>query len=107
MNGFEIICMAPASRRHKGELVLERILQIAKDLGINRYTRRANNESVGLDGRYHSVHFFELADEPEELSFILNEDQADGLLKRIAAENLPVFCLRRSLEFFYFGVDDG
>jgi len=105
MKGCEITFMAPRSRRHQGESVLDAVLRIAKAHGITRHTRRTNTESVGIGGRSHSAHFFELADEPEELSFILVNGQADELIRAVKAEGLCVFCTRHKTEFFQFGAD--
>lgn len=103
MKGFEITFMAPRSRRRHGEPVLDAVVRIAKAHGVTRYTRRTDTESVGAGGRAHSAHFFELADEPEEVSFILVDGKTDELMRAIDAEGLSVFCIRRAIEFFQFG----
>lgn len=105
MKGFELSFMAPRSRRHHGESVIDAVVRLAKANGITRHTRRTNTESVGLGGQSHSAHFFELADEPEEVSFILVNGQTDELMQAVHAEGLRVFCVRREIEFFQFGAD--
>lgn len=105
MQGFELIFMAPRSYRHKGEMSLDAIVDLAKTHGIYRYTRRMDSESVGTDKHRHSAHFFELTDEPEELMFIVDDDLADELLEAVHEQNIKVFCFRRAVEFFHLGSD--
>jgi len=103
MKGYEITFMAPRSRRQHGEPVLDAVVRIAQAHGVTRHTRRTDTESVGAGGRSHSAHFFELADEPEEVSFILVNGKTDELMRAVDAEGLCVFCIRREIEFFQFG----
>lgn len=104
MKGYELTFMAPRSRRWRGESVLDAVVRLAKAQGVTRHTRRTDTESVGAGGRSHSAHFFELADEPEEVSFILANGKSDALMQAVQAEGLCVFCIRREIEFFQFGV---
>lgn len=103
MKGCELTFMAPRSRRHRGESVLDAVVRIARAHGVIRHTRRTNTESVGAGGHSHSAHFFELADEPEEVSFILENGKTDELLQAVHDASLYVFCIRREIEFFQFG----
>ncbi len=106
MKGFEITFMAPRSRRHHGAPVLDVIVRLAKEHGVARHTRRINSESVGVNGHSHSAHFFELADEPEEVSFILLNGKTEEIMQAVEREGLFVFCIRRELEFFQYGAPD-
>jgi len=105
MQGFELIFMAPRSHRHKRQMTLDAIVDLAKTHGIYRYTRRMDSESIGNGGHRHSAHFFELTDEPEELMFIVDGDQADELLAAVQEQNIKIFCVRRGIEFYHFGTD--
>lgn len=103
MKGFELVFMAPRSRRHDGKPVIDAITGIARSQGIKRYTRRINTEGVGPSGHTHSSHFFELMDEPEELAFVLDSDKAELLLQTVEAEGIHVFCMRRPIDYWQFG----
>ncbi|MGN8158020.1 DUF190 domain-containing protein [Salinisphaera sp. RV14] len=103
MKGFEVIFMAPRSRRHHGKPVLDAVAGIAKSHDIKRHTRRVDAEGTGASGHTHSAHFFELADEPEELMFVLDGDKADELMRAVEEEKLHVFCIRRTIEYWEFG----
>lgn len=103
MKGFELIFIAPRSRRHDGEPVLDTVARLAREQDITRVTRRDDIEGVGGSGHTHSAHFFESADEPQELMFVLDGDASDTLIRAVEEAGLPVFCLRRSIDYWQFG----
>lgn len=100
MKGFEVIFMAPRSSHYHGKPVLDAVVEIAKSHDIKRHTRRVDAEGTGASGHTHSAHFFELADEPEELMFVLDGEKADELMRAVKAEQLHVFCIRRTIEYW-------
>ena len=83
MKGFELIFMAPRSRRHHGKPVLDTVAELAREQGIEHSTRRVDAQGTGHSGHTHSAHFFEQADEPEELMFVLDGGQADALVRSV------------------------
>lgn len=97
--GFEVMFMAPRSQRHHGKPVLDAVIAIAKAHDIHRYTRRIDAEGTGKTGRTHAAHFFELADEPEEVLFVLGTHRTHELLSAVRAESMHVFCVCRAIEF--------
>lgn len=105
MKGLELIFMAPRSRRHTGMPVLDAVAKLARSHGIERMTRRMDSEGTGADDHSHSAHFFELTDEPEELMFVLDSGKADTLVRAVEEQDMYVFCLRRSIDYWQFGED--
>lgn len=103
MKGFEVIFMAPRSRKHDGKPVIDAVADLARAQGVTRMTRRVDAEGVGSNGHTHSAHFFELADEPEELMFVLDGGEADALIRAVEDKALPVFCVRRAIDYWRFG----
>lgn len=97
--GYEIIFIMPQNRRHKGKLVSELIEETAKNLGINRMTKRMDNEGRGDNGHLHSAHFFELADQPMEIIFVLDRETGERLLDAVRETEAHVFFVRK--EVFY------
>lgn len=100
-NGYEILFMAPRSQRHRSKPVLDVVVAIAKAHDIHRYTRRVDAEGIGRGGRTHAAHFFELADEPEELLYVLGSHRTHELLQALKAESVHVFSVCRAIEFGY------
>ena len=103
MKGFEVIFMAPRSRAHDGRPVLDTVADIARRQGVTRSTRRVDAEGTEVSGHAHAAHFFELADEPEELMFVLDGGEADALIRAVEEEEIAVFCLRRAIDYWQFG----
>lgn len=103
MKGSELIFMAPRSRRHSGIPVLDAVAKLAREHGIKHLTRRVDSEGIGNNGHIHSTHFFDLADEPEELMYVLDNIEADTLMRAVEKECIHVFCVRRPIEYWKFG----
>lgn len=47
----------------------------------------------------HSAHFFDLADQPEQLLVVVSEPQSRSLLERIAAEGEKIFYVKAAVEY--------
>ncbi len=101
--GFELVFMAPQSRRHRGKGVIDTVIEQAHALGITRMTKRIAAEGAGSNGQVHSAHFFELADQPIELAYVLDVDLADRLIDAVDRQGIHVFCLRRPVDYADLG----
>lgn len=102
-SGYEIIFIAPQNRRHHGKRVIDLVVEKARELGIQQFTKRMDSEGQGLNGQMHSAHFFELADQPVELVFVLDESLCTALIDAVKASGAHVFCIRKPVEFGEFG----
>jgi len=103
-SGYEVIFILPESRRHNGKRVYDLVVEMAIDLGITRMTKRSDAEGMGEDGKLHSAHFFDLADQPIELMYAMNESQAERFISAIEETGAPVFCICRPV---YYGQLNG
>lgn len=97
--GLEVIFITPQSRRHKGRLVSDLIVEQAKTLGIKRVTKRIDAEGMGEKGHLHSWHFFEQADQPMELMFVVEESLGQQLIDGVSQAGIHAFCVARPVEF--------
>lgn len=102
-SGYELLFMAPESRRHQGRPVIDAVVAEAQKLGITRYTRRVDVLSAGENGHVHAAHFFELADRPIEVMFVLEPTLAERLIEAVDDAGIDVFCLRRPVEYGHLG----
>lgn len=105
MKGKELVFMAPRSRHHHGQPVMDAILHIAQSQGIKHYIRNYYAEGSDAQGHVHSAHFFELTDEPEELKIILGNARAKALYEEVVRQRIRVFCLQRPVEYDMLGED--
>lgn len=103
MHGYQISFYTQQGRRHKHMSIAEWLLQEAKALGIAGATVAAAQGGYGRDGLYHSSHFFELGDQPVEVSLAVSATQADQLFVRVKEENVPLFYIKTPIEFGIIG----
>lgn len=97
--GYEVIFITPQNRRHDGKLVSKHVVDIAHDLGIGRMTKRLDSEGQGTSGHLHSAHFFELADQPIEIMFVVGRETGERLIEAVRSAGIHVFCIRKQVEF--------
>ncbi|OWY40685.1 hypothetical protein CEK28_02430 [Xenophilus sp. AP218F] len=99
MQGFQITFFTQQDRRHGGLPLGEWLLQAARELGVAGGTLLAASEGFGHDRKLRSSHFFELAEQPVEVTLALGEDDAARLFQRLRAENIHVFYVKTPIEF--------
>ncbi len=107
MKGFQITFFTQQDRRHGHLPMFEWLMQEAKALGIRGSTVVTAAEGYGHSGRRHSAHFFELADQPVEVTMAMTEDQAMALFERLEHEKANVFYVKAPVEFGTVGADGG
>lgn len=99
-SGYEVIFFLPESRRHNGKRVYNWVIDTAESLGIDRMTKRSDVEGTGADGKLHSAHFFDLADQPIEIMYAMDEEKAESFISAVEKTGAPLFCICRPI---YFG----
>jgi PII-like signaling protein len=71
---------------------------------IRGATLIAAQEGLGSHHRLHSAHFFDLADQPVEVTMIVSEQECDALLERLRNEpDLHLFYAKSHVEFGTIG----
>lgn len=103
MQGFLLTFFSAQDRRVDGCAVAPWLLDQAQRLGIAGGTVLAAAEGVGHDRRLHMARFFELADQPIEVQFVLSAAQADLLMAAVAQADVRLFYTRTALEFGVLG----
>ena len=78
-------------------------MELCRTLGITGVTTIAGIEGVGRGGKVHSAHFFELADQPLEITMALTEAQCTALFAQLQQENADIFYVRTAVEFGVVG----
>ncbi|HEY8906088.1 MAG TPA: DUF190 domain-containing protein [Rhodoferax sp.] len=103
MNGFQVTFFTQQDRRNHGQPLADWLLKAAKGLGIAGGTVIAASEGLGHDKRLHSAHFFELADQPIEVTFALSEDQMKALFALLEREPIRLFYTKTPIEYGVLG----
>lgn len=99
MKGFQITFFTQQNRKHRGRQLAEWLLEFAQSHGVHGGTIMAGSESYGQDGRFHSAHFFELADQPLEVIIAADEAATDKLFEALKQENISLFYVKTAVEF--------
>lgn len=105
MQGYQITFFTQQDRRHEGKRLADWLLEAARTLGIRGATVLAGTEGFGEHRRVHSAHFFELADQPIEVTMVASHEEADRLFAHLRAHKVRVFYARTPVEFGTIGGD--
>ncbi|GAB7545189.1 DUF190 domain-containing protein [Cupriavidus sp. CuC1] len=103
MQGFQLTLFTIENRRHHGKQLSHWLLQILRELQIRGATHMVAAEGIGHDRRFHTWHFLELADRPEEITVIATEEEVQRLFDRLALEDIQVFYAKTPVEFGFLG----
>jgi|SRR6185312_8144961 PII-like signaling protein len=106
MNGYQLTFFTQQNRRHDGQSLHEWLMRLARSLGIAGSTAVPGSEGYGRSGRLHSTHFFELAEQPMEVTMAATAEQAAALFARLAQEDVRVFYVKTPVEFGTTGSAD-
>lgn len=105
MQGFQVTFFTQQDRKHGHQPLGEWLLQEARKLGIGGGTLTAASEGFGHDRKLHSAHFFELADQPIEVTVAVSAEEAKRLFERLRDEGVKVFYVNTPIEFGVTGED--
>ncbi len=106
MNGFQITFFTQQDRRHHHKPMAEWLLLAARDLGLRGATVVAASEGYGKHRRIHSAHFFELADQPQEIVMAVSEEESQRLFEYLEKEGVHLFYAKTPVEFGVLGEPD-
>lgn len=99
MEGFQLTFFTRQNHVHRGRPVGNWLLEEARRLGIGGATLIAAAEGFGHRRKIHSAHFFELADQPLEVTMAVTAEQAEQFFGRLREENLNVFYVETPIRF--------
>lgn len=99
MQGFQLTFFTQQDRRHAGQPLAEWLLQEARRLGIGGATLIAASEGFGRDRRLHAARFFELGEQPVELTMAVSAEEAVRLFALLAEKGIEVFYVKVPIEY--------
>lgn len=99
MHGYQLTFFTQQGRVHGMVNLAEWLLQQAKAVGIKGATVATAQGGYGRNGKYYSVHFFEMGDQPVEVTMAVDAVQADLLFAKINEEQLGIFYIKIPIEF--------
>jgi PII-like signaling protein len=99
MHGYQLTFFTQQDRKHHGLSLAQWLLEEARNIGISGATLITAAEGFGHDRKIRSTHFFELADQPIEVTMAVNAVDAERLFKRLQEEEINIFYVKTPIEF--------
>ena len=104
MNGWQLTFYTGQSHRIHHKPVGEWLLSIVKSMNIGGATLNTGIAGVGRDNKIHSAHFFDLAEQPVEVTVVTSEKGCAKLFERLnAEEDLHLFYVKVPVEYGFIG----
>ncbi|MGZ0706210.1 DUF190 domain-containing protein [Pseudomonas piscis] len=103
MHGYLVTFFTQQNRRYQGRMLGDWIIDLARDMGLSGATLSGALEGFGHSRHLHSVHFFDLADQPLEIRLAISETESTRLFERLAQEDFSLFYTRTPIEFGHVG----
>lgn len=103
MKGFQVTFFTGEGRHHGREPMGQWLMATIRSLGISGATMSVGVEGVGRDGKLHSAHFFELADQPLEVTVAVTDAQCEQLFASLEQTQADVFYVKTPVEFGVIG----
>lgn len=103
MQGFQVTFFTVEGRRHGHQPTGHWLVEAAKSLGIRGVTMTVGIEGIGRNGRLHSARFFELADQPVEVTMTVDEAQCERLFALLERQQADVSYVKMPVEFGVVG----
>lgn len=107
MNGYQITFFTQQDRHHEGRPLADWLIESARALGVHGATALLGAEGFGHGRRIHSARFFELADQPVEVTMVATIEEAERLFAHLRRHGVHVFYARTPVEFGTTGREEG
>jgi len=99
MHGYQLTFFTQQDRKHHGISLAQWLLKEARNIGISGATLIQATEGFGHDRKIRSTHFFELTDQPIELTMAVSKMDAERLFVRLKEEGVNIFYVKSPIEF--------
>lgn len=103
MKGFQLEFFMGQNQRHGHQAMFEWLLQTARARQISGCTVIMCSMGFGHHRRIHSAHFFELSDQPVEVTMVVTEEEANSLFQFLEEEKVHLFYVKLPVEFGTLG----
>lgn len=99
MQGFQLTFFTVQDHKHDRQPLGDWLMGEARRLGIGGATLLTAAEGFGHHRRIHAMRFFELADQPVEVTMAVTPEEAERFFQRLREENINVFYVKTPIEF--------
>lgn len=102
-HGYQLTFFTEQNRRHGHTPIGDWLLKFAKDHGAFGGTLAGGAEGFDHNGRFHSSHFFELADQPLAITVAVDEAAHKRLMDALDEEDINLAYVKVSVEYGRIG----
>ncbi|TCT10318.1 DUF190 domain-containing protein [Paralcaligenes ureilyticus] len=107
MTGYQLTFFTQQNRSHDSKSLHQWLMDLTQSMGIRGATMSTAQEGIGSDHHRHSARFFELADQPVEITMVVSVAECESILKRLNDEpGLHLFYSKMPVEFGFIGQAD-
>jgi PII-like signaling protein len=99
MQGYQLTFFTQQDRRHGHRSLGDWLVLEARRLGIGGATLIGAVEGFGHHRKLHAAHFFELADQPLEVTMAVSAEEAERMFARLREEGIDLFYVMTPAEF--------
>ncbi len=103
MNGYILTFYTQGDRRHRGKLLADWLVHLAGEMNLRGATVIPASAGIGAGHHLHSMHFFELADQPISVWMAVTAEECDRLFARLETECVPLFYVKSPAQFGELG----
>lgn len=103
MKGFQLEFFVLQDKRHGHRALWEWLMETARQQGIRGATVFMGSSGFGQHHHLHSAHFFELGDQPVQVTMVVSEEEAEHLFALLTRENVHAFYVKAPVEFGTIG----
>lgn len=103
MKGYQLEFFTEQNKKHGHTALHQWLVEAARSHGIRGATVFMGALGFGHHRRMHSAHFFELADQPVEITMVVSEEECDRLIAYLESEKVHLFYVKLPVEFGEIG----
>ena len=103
MNAYQVTFFTEQNRRHNHTSIGEWLLKFTKEHGAKGGTLVSGAEGFDHLGKFHSIGFFELADQPIAVTVSMDEENFQQLAAALANENVDIAYVKIPVELGRLG----
>jgi PII-like signaling protein len=99
MQGYQLTFYTQQDRTHKRLPLAQWIVEEARRLGIGGATMTSAAEGFGRDKKVRSAAFFELSNQPLQVTMAVSESDAERIFDKLKEEEIDVFYVKIPVEY--------
>lgn len=103
MKGYLLKFYLEENKTYKGKQLYDWLIETAQSLGLSGVTVNSGIQSFDQQGHLHTTHFFELADRPIQVEFVLDPEKEHSFFSSISHEDISLFYTKTAIEFGRLG----